>query len=221
MSPYEVLGVPRTATEHQIKTAYRLTAKATHPDAPGGSVEAFQDASKAYSVLMNPETRKLFDETGRIDAKLGLDARGRMVQLIADLFTQALNAEGQSGRPLQGVDLIGSMRSNMTNWAVQFKQQRDGLAKAITDRKLILSRISRPDDGQNLFADIVRSQLDQLEPKLPVANLDVVASQMAVEELKHYKSEVDLIRDIQTMQWGGMWGSSADTTSGSVWGLTR
>ena len=59
--PYKVLGVSPSATDEEIKDAYRQLAKKYHPDANPGDKEAekkFKEASEAYSVLSDPEKRK-------------------------------------------------------------------------------------------------------------------------------------------------------------------
>ena len=53
--PYEVLGVPHTATDDQIKTAYRKLAKKYHPDLNGGSASAeakMKEVNEAYTLLI-------------------------------------------------------------------------------------------------------------------------------------------------------------------------
>lgn len=64
--PYEILGVERTATIAAIKRAYRNKAKKAHPDA-GGSDAEMARLARAAAVLIDPELRKKFDETGRCD----------------------------------------------------------------------------------------------------------------------------------------------------------
>ena len=57
---YEVLGVAPDATDTQLKTAWRLAAKATHPDA-GGDPQAFTTAQHAWEVLSDPGSRASYD----------------------------------------------------------------------------------------------------------------------------------------------------------------
>jgi DnaJ-class molecular chaperone len=69
--PYTVLGVPRNATEADIRRAYRKLAKELHPDLnPSNRVSAeerFKKVSAAYGVIGDPEKRKQYDR-GEVDA---------------------------------------------------------------------------------------------------------------------------------------------------------
>ncbi len=78
---YEVLSVPRNATEQQIKSAYRKLALKYHPDRNQGSKEAeekFKEAAEAYAVLADPEKRSLYDRYGHagVNAAAGAGASG-------------------------------------------------------------------------------------------------------------------------------------------------
>ena len=59
---YEVLGVPRSASQSEIKNAYRRLAKERHPDQAGGSEEEFNRLQEANAVLSDPERRRRHDE---------------------------------------------------------------------------------------------------------------------------------------------------------------
>lgn len=64
---YAILGVPRDASQEEIKKAYRRLARQYHPDTnPGNKAaeEKFKEIQEAYEVLSNPETRAKYDRLG-------------------------------------------------------------------------------------------------------------------------------------------------------------
>jgi DnaJ-class molecular chaperone len=78
---YTVLGVPRTATDKEIKTAYRKLARKHHPDVNPGDKQAearFKEIGEAYSVISDPDKRKKYDRWGynwdKIDQAQGAGA---------------------------------------------------------------------------------------------------------------------------------------------------
>ena len=78
---YEVLGVERTATEQQIKSAYRKLALKFHPDRNPGdhkAEEAFKEAAEAYAILADQEKKGLYDRFGH--AGVGCAAGGGRIR---------------------------------------------------------------------------------------------------------------------------------------------
>lgn len=64
---YDILGIKRDASAETIKKAFRKLAKKYHPDSNAGNPQAeqmFKDANEAYSILSDPEKRKLYDRFG-------------------------------------------------------------------------------------------------------------------------------------------------------------
>lgn len=65
---YQILGVPKTATEKEIKAAYRKLARQWHPDAnpkdAKAAEEKFKELQEAYEVLGDPEKRRKYDSLG-------------------------------------------------------------------------------------------------------------------------------------------------------------
>ena len=87
---YAVLGIPKSATEDEIRKAYKRRSLETHPDKPGGSKEEFQAVSQAKQILLDPAARADYDATGRIPGA-------------------AEEAGGGGGGPPNMADIFGSL----------------------------------------------------------------------------------------------------------------
>ena len=110
---YEILGVERTASDKEIKAAYRKLALLHHPDKnPGdkGAEELFKQAAEAYAVLSDPEKRQRYDRFGRQGAPSfegGFDPStfSDFSDILGDLFGFAGGGRGGRSQASPGADL--------------------------------------------------------------------------------------------------------------------
>ena len=104
---YEVLGVSKTASDSEIKSAYRKLAKKYHPDMNPGDKEAeakFKEASEAYAILSDADKRRQYDQFGHaaFDGGAGGGAGGfdfngfDMGDIFGDIFGDFFGGSGRS-----------------------------------------------------------------------------------------------------------------------------
>jgi len=107
---YTVLGVPKTASEKEIRKAYMNLAKQAHPD-KGGDAERFKQISKAYEILSDPEKRALYDEHGEEGVESG-GGRGDASSIFEQMFGGGGGRGGGGGggsRRRKGEDIVHSV----------------------------------------------------------------------------------------------------------------
>lgn len=113
---YEVLGVERTASAGEIKSAYRKLALQYHPDKNPGNTEAeekFKEASEAYACLSDPEKRGRYDRFGHEGRPFGeggfggFEGFGGFGDIFGDIFGEIFGGgAGRGGRQRgRGADL--------------------------------------------------------------------------------------------------------------------
>ena len=142
---YEVLGVARTATDEELKKAYRKLAKQYHPDMNPGNQEAearFKEVNEAYEVLSDQEKRAKYDQFGHagVDPNFGAGAGGGFGGFdmgdidLGDLFGSFFGGgfggfggqrQANPNAPKRGA----SLRANMT---ISFQEAMSGVEKEIS-----------------------------------------------------------------------------------------
>jgi len=96
---YTVLGVSRTASESEIKKAYRRLAREYHPDINPGNEEAerrFKEINEAYEVLSDSEKKAQYDQFGRVGGAGGMGGAGGAVD-FSDLFESIFGGSAAPG----------------------------------------------------------------------------------------------------------------------------
>jgi len=135
---YEVLGVEKSASDDDIKKAYRKLAKKYHPDVNPGDKEAeakFKEVGEAYEVLSNSEKRARYDQFGHagVDPSYGAGAGGFGFDDmdLGDLFGSFFGGFGGSTRtrnpngPIRGRDIA-------LNMVLTFEEAALGCQKDVT-----------------------------------------------------------------------------------------
>ena len=125
---YEVLGVPKNASDADIKKAFRTLAKKYHPDMNPGDAEAekkFKEASEAYAVLSDAEKRRQYDQFGHAAFEGGAGGAGGFGgfdfngadfgDIFGDIFGDLFGGGGRRGGranngPMKGANIRKSIR---------------------------------------------------------------------------------------------------------------
>jgi molecular chaperone DnaJ len=146
MDYYEVLSVERTATDAELKVAYRKLAMQFHPDRNPNNPEAeerFKQCSEAYQVLTDPDKRAAYDRYGHAGVSgagpAGFNGGGNPFQgqgdlgdIFGDLFGEMFNMGGsgnrRASRAQRGRDLKFDMR-------LEFEEAVFGVEREITIRR--------------------------------------------------------------------------------------
>ena len=128
---YELLGVTRTASDAEIKKAFRTLARELHPDvsrAPDAP-ERFKEVAQAYEVLSNAESRRLYDQYGHAGLKRGgftptdFDL-GNLGDIFSAFFGDDLFGRASRGAP-RGGDAVARVRIELAEAYTGVSRQVD------------------------------------------------------------------------------------------------
>lgn len=110
---YDTLGVSPSATENELKKAYRKLALKYHPDKNPNGGDKFKEISHAYEILSDPQKRETYDNFG--EEGLSGDAGGGMGMNPEDLFASFFGFGGgsRSSGPRRGKDVVHPLKVSL------------------------------------------------------------------------------------------------------------
>lgn len=191
MTLYDDLGVPREATEKEIRAAYRKAAKAAHPDA-GGTAKDFARIQRALAVLKDPRRRQRYDTTGEVDEEAD-NARAKLIELLATILKATINEIAQPDK----VDLVASM-------LIVVRQVRDNLKnhiKAATDARAKWKKIegrwhTRMKGTPNAMEAIVANEIAMVTRSIAEATERLALLDEAEKVIKDHGYEHEVARPV-------------------------
>ena len=193
---YKTLGVPREATQAEIKAAYKSLAQKLHPDKCDDIDELFQDINEAYGVLSNPDRRKQYDLTGNGNLQnVGEGARN----VPAKLFAHAIDKQLSANNPLndnifakfgaQTDDsraIVGNIKQSLINRNRELKKGYKITKKEIEQTESMRSKVIVK-HGINLFHAILEQKAKQLELNLHSIKTEKAVNEAAINMLEDYE----------------------------------
>lgn len=159
---YETLGVGRDADKAAIRGAYRKRAKGAHPDA-GGSKEKFGALKLAHDVLTNDASRKVYDETGKIEDAPVDNALSDALQMVQMAIDHILTVCTKRGIDPVTVDMIGDATKFLKDRQEKLKEQTKEFAAGLAQTRKIASRFKAKKGKQDLFSGMMAGRISAFE----------------------------------------------------------
>lgn len=197
LDPYEELGLPRDATEADVRAAYRRRAKETHPDTNPDDPDAperFGRAMLSQLVLLDPKRREKFDRTGTVDEEEPDNARALALTMIEPFIEQAVGEYINSGfdpkLDPRRRDLLAEFRDKMNN---EIGQCEVAIMEGAKARKFI-EDMARRFVGKDKLKPIERGferRLIRIDANVQVLREGMEARRMALEIVAAYEFKAD------------------------------
>lgn len=185
MNPYEVLGVPKTATTEEIKRQYRKLASQNHPD-KGGDTARFQQIQSAYDILSDPDKKHAIDNprSNHFNFNFGgasIDEIFAQFGFHQHPFARAHPRKNQDIRTAINLNLEDTLQDVSTTLLLQTAHQQKTLDIKIPKGITSGTTIKYPNLGDNLFPNLPPGDLYltvnvAAHDRFVVAGLDLITN---------------------------------------------
>lgn len=140
---YEVLGVSKSATDEEIKRAFRRLAKEYHPDVnkEAGAEEKFKEIGEAYAILSDPQKKAQYDQFGHAAFETGAGGQGfsgfsaddiDLSSIFGDLFGGGFSGFGFGGGQSRNSTRPQKGRDRLIELELSFDEAIHGTKKTIS-----------------------------------------------------------------------------------------
>lgn len=177
---YEILDLSEDATPEQIEKAYKRAASKYHPDKNIGNeaaaAELFKEAKEAYECLIDPERKKVYDETGDSSIATGNPAE--------DLFMHLLNEIVEHFETSTEVLMkCRSVIEEMLNECADRKLMTD---RRMVTTKAMIAALRYKGKGTNFLEGVLSDKLKKLEGDRQELDAATIAAKGVWDLLKDY-----------------------------------
>lgn len=149
---YEILDIEKTASEDEIKSAYRKKAKKYHPDLNQGDEDShakFREVTEAYEVLTDPEKRSRYDRFGHSGLDdMNFDNFSMDFGDIFDIFDIFSSGSRQNMRDMRNTPQRGADISYTVN--LEFEEAVFGVEKEIEYTRIVICKTCKGVGSENL-----------------------------------------------------------------------
>ena len=183
---YDVLGVPKDATEDEIKKAYKSKSKKAHPD-KGGSNEAMSEINKAYMILRNKEKRERYDQTGETD---NTSFENKFTILVNDVFMRII----ESSDSVDNWDLIECFQENIDNFISTEKLRIEEMHTKIKKLGRVSKRIRSKGDSR--ISAIILNNIEFYTKQLNTFNENIKFLKETQGILEEYSYDFDKLANV-------------------------
>lgn len=177
-NPYDILGLDPSASEEEIKQAFRKAAKEAHPDREGGSAERMSLINQAYQLLCDPGRRAAYDAGHGTAQVIPLERRAK--DFLLHLAGMVIRA------PLH-INMVVALMQGITNQQQALKESRVKTLAEIEGLRQRLRRLKGP--PENFLEDLIKNEIAKGEALLLTYDSDELVMVKALEILRDFSWE--------------------------------
>ena len=174
---YQVLGIERTATQEEIKAAYRSLANKHHPD-KGGDTELFQKINEAYTILSDEFKKSEYDLTGDY-----VDTSDRVNAILIQFLMQSIDQMFNDS-----FDLKAMISKELMNEKFNNINANNGIESQLKKLKAVNNRI-KPDT--HFSKRLIQKRVEAMENGLAANKLNIRVIDKALTELETFEYRLD------------------------------
>lgn len=215
-SLYRLLGVRKTAKPETINKAYRRKAKFAHPDVNGGDDTKFLALKAARDTLLDPERRKIYDETGSAEPPPPNNETQNALQLIS----QALGAIIKDDKDHLAENVVAIMVSVLDKSVQNLNTGLAGLRRAAGKADRLKDRFTRKSGGDNALARSLDWHIREIAKATAATEHQIKVHRKAIEILEDYEFRADASQAQGGFMTAMFSNATSATSTSGAWGRT-
>lgn len=195
-NPYETLGVKKDATDKEIKAARRKLAAENHPDREGGNPERMSEVNQAVTLLLDPERRKRYDETGSTANRVPTIEEAAMQQIYQAM--SELCSENFQG------NIFEQIKAVMQHEKIKAENFIIDTRKWIKKFNKRAAKLKLPED---VMANLLARNIEEKEKRIQAAENTIQLLDIAMKKCDEFKDEWKPKKGPPDNGWGGLFAS--------------